>query len=550
MQLPLNVSRPNMPDLESKNAKTSTKSTSVLKSSTTSAVKSSRTCVTKKNSDTKRSPGKASSRSPPRRRQRRRSHSSESRSSDSSSDSDSADSSNYDSSQSSKQSPEKNARLKDNKTSERPKPPNRPLECLTKTENTSALQGKSSDNRASREHIRKPVVSSKEGGTKRAENPSRSIAPATLHESRSLNAMPAKHLTTPTVDSSLDNPLLQKSDASAKQLPRNSKNDELIVEKLVKERSKSPNVLPPFTRILVEKLTRNINKAHITEIFSVWGKIHSVDMPPDRLHPEFSRSYAYVTFENPSSAADAVNFMNGGQIDGEVVRVTEVLSRSSLLVRGEGAVATDDKIRDRERDTAKRESDRPGGMSRMTKQDNVAVPRRTGESDERSRERDRPSDEVARRRERQREHERDRNRERDRQRERDRSRERDRQREDRIRRTRRGSSGSPFASRSGPPANRQRSPGGLRYRRPSPPASRMDASATRRPRSRSPIAKPNQTSKVTADGKPSSTRRGREASSRSSSSSSSDSDSSNSSSSSSRSGSSSSSSSSSSRSRS
>ncbi|OON19072.1 hypothetical protein X801_05067, partial [Opisthorchis viverrini] len=463
--MPLDVSRPNMPDLDSKNAKTNTKSTSILKSSTTPTVKSSRTCVTKKNSDTKRSPGKASSRSPPRRRQRRRSHSSESRSSDSSSDSDSADSFNYDSSQSSKQSPKKIARIKDKKASEHAKPANRPLECLTKKENTSVLKGKSLDNRASREHIRKPVVSSR-GGTKRAENTSRSIAPATLHESQSLNAMPAKHLTTPTVDGSLDNPLLQQSDASAKQPPRNSKNDEVIVEKLVKERSKSPSVLPPFTRILVEKLTRNVNKAHITEIFSVWGKIHSVDMPPDRLHPEFSRSYAYVTFENPSSAADAVNFMNGGQIDGEVVRVTEVLSRASLVVRGEGAVTTDDKIRDRERDTAKRESDRPGGISRMTKQDNVTVPRRSGESDEHSRERDRPSDEVARRRERQREHERDRDRERDRHRERDRSRERERQREDRVRRTRRGSSGSPFASRSGPPANRQRSPGGLRYRRP------------------------------------------------------------------------------------
>lgn len=52
-------------------------------------------------------------------------------------------------------------------------------------------------------------------------------------------------------------------------------------------------------------------------------------MPADRLHPEFSRSYAYVNYESAKSAADAVNFMNGGQVDGETIRVTEILPNIS-----------------------------------------------------------------------------------------------------------------------------------------------------------------------------------------------------------------------------
>lgn len=80
------------------------------------------------------------------------------------------------------------------------------------------------------------------------------------------------------------------------------------------------NILPPFVYAL---------QAHIREIFSTWGQVKLVDMPTDHNHPEFHRGYAYVEYITAKAASDAVNYMNGGQIDGQEVNIIEVLSRVS-----------------------------------------------------------------------------------------------------------------------------------------------------------------------------------------------------------------------------
>lgn len=49
----------------------------------------------------------------------------------------------------------------------------------------------------------------------------------------------------------------------------------------------------------------------------------------DHMHPEFGRGFAYVQFNNSKAASDAVNYMNGGQIDGQEVSVAEVFPRAS-----------------------------------------------------------------------------------------------------------------------------------------------------------------------------------------------------------------------------
>lgn len=60
------------------------------------------------------------------------------------------------------------------------------------------------------------------------------------------------------------------------------------------------------------RLTRNVNKDHITEIFSVYGTLKNVEMQPDRFHSEFSRGHAYVEYELPDDAEKAVQHMDGG----------------------------------------------------------------------------------------------------------------------------------------------------------------------------------------------------------------------------------------------
>lgn len=51
---------------------------------------------------------------------------------------------------------------------------------------------------------------------------------------------------------------------------------------------------------------------HIQEIFTTYGKIKSVEMPMDRLHPHLSRCSAYIEFETPEEAQKALKYMDGG----------------------------------------------------------------------------------------------------------------------------------------------------------------------------------------------------------------------------------------------
>lgn len=51
---------------------------------------------------------------------------------------------------------------------------------------------------------------------------------------------------------------------------------------------------------------------HIQEIFATYGKIKMIDMPPDRLHPNLSKGYAYVEYESPEDAQKALKHMDGG----------------------------------------------------------------------------------------------------------------------------------------------------------------------------------------------------------------------------------------------
>lgn len=75
-----------------------------------------------------------------------------------------------------------------------------------------------------------------------------------------------------------------------------------------KERSPTPKPL----RIHVGRLTRNVAKEHITEIFSSYGAVKFVEFPVDRLHPPSGRGYAYVEFESAEQAENAMKHMDGG----------------------------------------------------------------------------------------------------------------------------------------------------------------------------------------------------------------------------------------------
>ena len=77
-----------------------------------------------------------------------------------------------------------------------------------------------------------------------------------------------------------------------------------------KKRKRSPTPRP--TKVHVGRLTRNVNKDHIQEIFALYGAIKYIDMPNDRIHPNTSRGHAYVEYENPDDAEKAIKYMDGG----------------------------------------------------------------------------------------------------------------------------------------------------------------------------------------------------------------------------------------------
>ncbi|KAA0199837.1 hypothetical protein HAZT_HAZT007882, partial [Hyalella azteca] len=92
-----------------------------------------------------------------------------------------------------------------------------------------------------------------------------------------------------------------------------------------RRRQRSPTPRP--TRIHVGRLTRNVNKEHLLEIFSVYGTVKSVDLPmyDVRLNPTLNKGYGYIDFETPDAAEDAMKHMDGGQIDGQEISAAPVL---------------------------------------------------------------------------------------------------------------------------------------------------------------------------------------------------------------------------------
>jgi RNA recognition motif-containing protein len=82
--------------------------------------------------------------------------------------------------------------------------------------------------------------------------------------------------------------------------------------------------LKTSSRIFVGRLSRNITKDHVLEIFSTYGVIKNVEMPYDTNHPVFNKGFAYVEFEKTEEAEKACKYMDGGQIGNFLVRFTKL----------------------------------------------------------------------------------------------------------------------------------------------------------------------------------------------------------------------------------
>ncbi|KAL6244422.1 hypothetical protein RBB50_008664 [Rhinocladiella similis] len=72
------------------------------------------------------------------------------------------------------------------------------------------------------------------------------------------------------------------------------------------------------SKIVVEKLTKNVSEAHLREIFGSYGRIESIDLP---LNKQFmtNRGTAYILYDHPSGSEAAIAHMHEAQLDGMVI---------------------------------------------------------------------------------------------------------------------------------------------------------------------------------------------------------------------------------------
>merc|ERR1719305_2278472 len=76
----------------------------------------------------------------------------------------------------------------------------------------------------------------------------------------------------------------------------------------------------PKTTLQVSNLTRNCKEDHLKEIFGNFGKVMAVHLAIDK-EVALPKGYGYVDYEHKEEADAALMSMNGGQIDGNIIKI-------------------------------------------------------------------------------------------------------------------------------------------------------------------------------------------------------------------------------------
>ncbi|KAL4785845.1 hypothetical protein BJX76DRAFT_155998 [Aspergillus varians] len=96
-------------------------------------------------------------------------------------------------------------------------------------------------------------------------------------------------------------------------------------------RSQSRSQSPPqrSSKIVVEKLTKNVTGPHLFEIFGSFGEIKNVDLPMNHAFMT-NRGTAYIIYHDPADAEAAIAHMHEAQLDGAVLNVSIVLPKRAF----------------------------------------------------------------------------------------------------------------------------------------------------------------------------------------------------------------------------
>ncbi|CAN7134183.1 unnamed protein product [Brassica rapa subsp. narinosa] len=144
----------------------------------------------------------------------------------------------------------------------------------------------------------------------------------------------------------------------------------------------------------VDSLSRNVNEGHLKEIFGNYGEVVHVELAMDRA-VNLPKGYAYVEFKARADAEKALLFMDGGQIDGNVVKAKFTLPSRQKLSPPPKPVSTAPKREAPKPDNAAAgiEKDRPMRSRETSPRRRSPLPRRLPDSPPRRR----PSPPIRRR---------------------------------------------------------------------------------------------------------------------------------------------------------
>lgn len=80
------------------------------------------------------------------------------------------------------------------------------------------------------------------------------------------------------------------------------------------------------TKLYVGDLSENTSEAQLRELFSQAGHIKSITRSVDRTTKRL-RDYAFVEMATPDEAAKAIQLLNGHEVDGRTIKVSEARSQ-------------------------------------------------------------------------------------------------------------------------------------------------------------------------------------------------------------------------------
>ncbi|KAK3372228.1 hypothetical protein B0H63DRAFT_527080 [Podospora didyma] len=96
-----------------------------------------------------------------------------------------------------------------------------------------------------------------------------------------------------------------------------------------RSRSYEPTPAHKHTKVVVERLSKNVNADHVHEIFEKFGTIVDLDVPLNR-STGYNRGTAYLLFSDEAAAEAAVTHMHEAHLDGNIINVSIVLPRRKI----------------------------------------------------------------------------------------------------------------------------------------------------------------------------------------------------------------------------